>query len=136
MRTWPRMLTAGILIAIVGAYPLLAPPPHRIDQAHFDRIDNSMTRGQVEAVFGVPPGEYDWAEENPDSFSRRLVFRTHPILIERDLTGSRRQPSAWTSRHGAFWVHWDEQDRVFFTTMMPDVRIVPPWQRWWRSWTN
>jgi len=56
----------GLLVALVALvaffYPLLAPTPHRIDETHFKLIEQGMSRAQVEAIFGVPPGEYDWAE--------------------------------------------------------------------------
>jgi hypothetical protein len=42
-------------------YPLLAPPPHRIDEAHFQLIAEGMTEAEVEAIFGVPAGSYDSA---------------------------------------------------------------------------
>ena len=137
MRKWARLLTAGILVALAGLYPLLAPPPHRIDQAHFERITNGMTREQVESMFGVPAGEYDWAEH--DSFSlvqtnvnviANEVWIDEPMNVFRVLTDT----STWTSRAGAFTVAFGGRDRVRVTWMSPDVRIVPPWQRWWRNW--
>ncbi len=57
-----RLFLAAILSVVLGFYPLLAPPAHRIDQAHFESIFPGMTRTDVESLFGVPPGEYDWAE--------------------------------------------------------------------------
>jgi hypothetical protein len=57
-----RFVLAAILSVVLGFYPLLAPPAHRIDQAHFDKIQPWMTKADVESIFGVPPGAYDWAE--------------------------------------------------------------------------
>src|SRR6266581_1418040 len=67
MRSTPRRLrwlVAIGLVGLLGLYPLLAPTPHRIDRAHADLIVQGMTKEQVEAIFGVPVGQYDWAEEN------------------------------------------------------------------------
>jgi hypothetical protein len=57
-----KLLLVAILLGVVGFYPLLAPTPHRIDQEHFELIQTGMTKAEVEAIFGVPPGRYDWAE--------------------------------------------------------------------------
>ena len=59
---WPRRLIALFLVGVLGLYPLLAPPPHRIDKAHCDLIKEGMTKDEVESIFGAPPGEYDFAE--------------------------------------------------------------------------
>jgi hypothetical protein len=40
----------------------------------------------------------------------------------------------WTSRHGAFIVWFDEWERVVSVNSSTDVRIVPPWQRWWNQY--
>ena len=61
---WMRRLLVLTILGLLGLYPLLAPPAHRIDQAHCDRIKEGMTRQQVEGIFGVPAGDYDWAEAN------------------------------------------------------------------------
>jgi hypothetical protein len=63
-----RFLLVTLVAVVIGFYPLLAPTPHRIDQAHFELIQDGMTKADVEAIFGVPPGRYDWAE--PDSLAR------------------------------------------------------------------
>jgi hypothetical protein len=72
-----------------GFYPLLAPTPHRIDQAHFELIQNGLTRADVEAIFGVPPGQHDWAE--PESLHKYgSLFRT-VYWMQTDLA-LQRQP--------------------------------------------
>src|SRR5947207_1673873 len=59
----------GSLVALIAGitffYPLLAPTPHRIDETHFSLVEKGMSRAEIEAIFGVPPGEYDWAEGQP-----------------------------------------------------------------------
>ena len=148
MRRWPRLLMAGMLVAGVGLYPLLAPPPHRIDQAHLDRITAGMTPEQVEAVFGAPAGEYDWAESDPRGLAALdvyLVALQLEAMANMTESGSRVREfiqtgylkpvtRTWTSRHGTFVVLFNDQGLVASSAMSPEVRIVPPWQRWWRNW--
>src|SRR5262245_11808498 len=61
MRKWQRLSLAALLICVLGLYPLLAPPAHRIDREHFDLIQIGMTLAEVESILGQPPGDYDWA---------------------------------------------------------------------------
>ena len=61
MTKWLRVLIAAALLGLLGFYPLLAPPPHRIDEQHFELIQKGMALADVEAIFGQPPGNYDWA---------------------------------------------------------------------------
>jgi hypothetical protein len=59
-----RLMRSAIAVLLIGTlflYPLLAPPPHCIDEAHFQLITEGMTEAEVEAIFGVPAGSYDWA---------------------------------------------------------------------------
>ena len=77
-----RIVLIVILTGLLGLYPLLAPPPHRIDQSHADLIIRGMSREQVEAIFGVPPGDYDWAESDGDSATLLLLSD----LLLRDST--------------------------------------------------
>lgn len=69
----PFLLIASVVV-VLGFYPLLAPTPHRIDQAHFELIKQGMAKADVEAIFGVPAGQYDWAEPEPRRF--RLLIST------------------------------------------------------------
>ena len=61
MRIWLRLPIAGLLALLLGFYPLLAPPAHRIDKDHFELIQKGMTLAEVEAIFCQPPGNYNWA---------------------------------------------------------------------------
>jgi hypothetical protein len=61
MRKWARLLVAGFIVTLLGPYPLLAPPIHRIDKNHAELIEQGMTYAKVESIFGQPPGNYDWA---------------------------------------------------------------------------
>src|SRR5262245_17389059 len=152
-RRWNRMLLAALIASIMFFYPLLAPTPHRIDQAHADLIVRGMTQEQVEAIFGVPAGEYDWAQEEADSRVRLKIARLYRSVhasrfaVKRAEDGSvisylvhsihqSRTSLTWTSRHGTFMVWFDDNDLVHSTNSWTEVRIVPPWQRWWNQYWN
>src|SRR5204863_125863 len=102
----------GLLIALVAVvtffYPLLTPTPHRIDETHVSLIDKGMSRAQVEAIFGVPPGQYDWPEGESAALRyypvTSLIIPARPWKIE-----------TWTSRHGSFGIQFDEHDHVTWT---------------------
>ena len=49
----------GLFLLVTLFYPLLAPTPHRIDEAHFKQIRIGMTLEEVASIFGAPPGKYD-----------------------------------------------------------------------------
>jgi hypothetical protein len=51
------MLAAAGLAGYVG-WLWLAIPPHRINVATFRGIQHGMTLAEVEAILGVPPGDY------------------------------------------------------------------------------
>jgi transcriptional regulator with XRE-family HTH domain len=128
-------------------YPLLAPRAHRIDQAHFERIAKGMTREQVESIFGAAPGEYDWAEPDQVAVYVHRIRAAHDLLAititEQAVVHNSdvirvgpRHSLVWTSRHGAFFVDFDVDDRVVSAPFSSEVRIVPPWQRWRRAWNK
>jgi hypothetical protein len=143
-----RILVLVAAVAVLFGFPLLAPTPHHIDQAHFEMIQNSMTKAEVEAVFGVPPGQYDWAEPEP-MYARHVWFLMAMRLAESEHTATtsvghdrrlvrlmRSEPTiseTWASRHGVFTVHFDSDHRVVVKNGARGVRIVPPWQRWWKA---
>jgi hypothetical protein len=148
-----RVVLAALIAGITLLFPLLAPPAHRIDEAHFKLIDKGMTLAQVEGIFGGPPGEYDWAEADGGAFwsvvsGRRLAissdfatryYVTSARMHRYDatlmvLTSDPMRRKVWTSRHGSFEIQLDEHDQVAWINHWPEVRIVPPWERWWRAW--
>jgi hypothetical protein len=155
MRRCSRSLLLIATVAVGFLYPLLAPTAHRTDAEHCDRIKAGMTRADVEAILGVPAGRYDWAE--PDGAAYRHLFKAvrmaHRIQTERmavlselgDLQVDRgiqfltamrldvAREASWVSRHGVFAVTFDDDDRVISSNHHGGVRIVPPWQRWWRA---
>jgi hypothetical protein len=141
-----RIGRAAVVLATVTIlffYPFLAPPAHRIDQAHLDLIKSGMTEAEVEDVFGVPAGEYDWAVAVPPNVWADIsYFRVGQTW---GVEGQKQQQivifdigeiKSWIGRHGAFHVIFDRQGRVCSTGWVGKTRIEPPWNRWWRQWTG
>jgi hypothetical protein len=123
-----RFLLIALLAVIIGFYSLLAPTPHRIDEAHFELIKVGMTKAEVAAMFGVPAGQYDWAE--PASLARIQLWMSAVRLAEAQQVRDRQLQlgirflnaleaaneggvsESWVSRHGDFRVHFDGNNRV------------------------
>jgi hypothetical protein len=154
MKKSTRLLLALVLIGLLGLYPALAPVPHRIDEQHYKLIQTDMTREQVEAIFGIGPGVYDWAEPEPNTrmthYSYVLVPRRKQHTLDKLVAtkadyvyqrASALDPRAhgllgwsrtWTSRHGSFTIWFDDLDLVV-NRSSESVRVVQPWQRWWTA---
>jgi hypothetical protein len=142
MRRFSRLLLLALVAIVIGFYPLLAPTPHRIDQEHFDLIQEGMMKADVEAIFGVPAGNFDWAEPDSPYLLEILYFRAASAayrefeqrqLTEVSVSLPERVSDTWLSRHGAFTVQFDTDNRVAGRSGTRGVRIVPPWQRWWKA---
>jgi hypothetical protein len=143
-----RAALVVVLAAIGFFYPLLAPAPHRVDRAHFKLIRPGMTEAEVEAIFGVPVGDYDWAVQDekwriellvpvPDELDSKipadqLAFSGRTMFIS-GRHGPNPHFKTWVSRHGVFYVALDQQGRVAATGMWGEARSEPPWRRWWRK---
>ncbi len=132
-RLWSRLILVGLILSITFLYPLLAPPAHRIDKAHFEMIQPGMTRAEVEAIFGVPPGEYNWAE------AKEMVVIGKSFVLALGVDSDTVQELEytqcnWISPQGSFSISFDEQGRVDHKIGPLQIDIVPPWQRWWRAW--
>jgi hypothetical protein len=87
----------ALFVSITLFVPLLAPLPHRIDAEHFCLIGKGMIEGDVEAIFGVSAGYYDYAviDGSPTGvFWVEDAIAMHPV----GSIGARM----WVSRHGAF----------------------------------
>jgi hypothetical protein len=145
MGRFARGLLLVLLAVVVGIFPLLAPTPHRIDHDHFALIQDGMTKAEVEAIFGVPPGEYDWAEQ---SYAGQTLWTSAVSLMQQ---GDRQNQAVvrfllasletaatetWVSRHGAFSVQFNGDGRVVCTFSGGDTEIVPPWRHWWRQFRS
>src|SRR5262245_33955381 len=109
-----RGMVATLVVFITFFYPLLAPTQHRIDEAHAKMIVKGMTYAQVEAVFGVSPGDYDSAEWDTKSTARGKfdsanyvpsgIVRTFDAAFfeERD-----RRTKRWLGHNGIVNVRFD-----------------------------
>jgi hypothetical protein len=142
-RSVSRLLLIAFVAAVVGLYPLLAPTAHRIDQERFELIQEGMTRADVEALFGAPPGRYDGADAKLDHFY--IMFAKGQVMaMDADFSLAANWPAAlhraarsavsatWVSRHGAFTVAFDDHDRLAWKSSSGSL-VVPPWQRWWQA---
>jgi hypothetical protein len=144
-----RIGVAVGLIAITLFLPLLAPMPHRIDKTHFQLIKPGMTEAEVEAIFGVPAGGYDWTVR--DENMRIDVLTTfmpgwdekipadQPAYSGRTMFisaqhGPNPRLQTWFSRHGVYYVVLDQQGRVAVTgSGWGKTRREPPWHKWWQK---
>jgi hypothetical protein len=150
-----RRLGRGLLVMFLAAitlfFPLLA-APHRIDQAHRELIRSGMTLAEVEAVFGVPAGEYDWAVRDT---AHDVIYMLDELIVAAQLQqaneqagkateasstalhlalGNRLHGQSWTSRHGSVRICFDDAGRVTDIGAWHNSHVVPPWQRWWHSY--
>jgi hypothetical protein len=146
-------------VAILFFYPFVAPPAHRIDEQHFHMIVGGMTEAEVEGIFGVPAGEYDWCvstgshlwvnlvgvTENGQAWNVNGVSRHRIAFIQADqgvfVHGAWNNPGfgemkTWTGRHGSFNVVFDRHGRVASTSAGGEIRREYPWSRWWRQWKS
>jgi hypothetical protein len=93
MRKWWIGLLAVLLVLGGALLPLLFPRSSKVTRANFDRIEMGMSRAEVEALFGGPPGDY----------------RTRPVTISRISTWS----TSISVLHAESW-SGDEGDAVIY----------------------
>jgi hypothetical protein len=152
----PRTLVLIATIMLLFLYPLIAPPAHRIDEAHLALIYPGMTEADVQGIFGVPPGAYNWSvgdersiwiETGAYQWSGRAALQTDGHIVTMldadDVTflpkwkpSNTRYSRTWISRHGVFFVTFDTRGRVTHTGTLGPSRREPPWTRWWRQWLS
>ena len=59
MRKWWWTTPLAVFLLLAGALlPALHPPPQKVTEANSERIKPGMTRAEVEAILGGPPGDY------------------------------------------------------------------------------
>ena len=144
-----RSLVAVALVALTLLLPLLL-SPHRIDEAHRNLIREGMTAADVENIFGVPAGTYDWAVLD-ERDGRRLAYYRVLALYEQAIAikSAQTSPTAkqlakvfrnsnwaenartWTSRHGSVTIYFNQAGQVTWLSGWEKVRIEPPWKKWW-----
>jgi hypothetical protein len=135
-----RAVVVVFLLGTLFLYPLLAPPPHRIDEAHFQLITEGMTEAEVQAIFGVPAGSYDWARPKPEliwltalveaqhlelqDFARQVG--RHKLTVRLvDAPVPVQATKNWISRRGAFIVSLNKRPCCRQMERRPDAHRVP-----------
>jgi len=137
MQRLMRATVVVLLTVTLFLYPLLAPPPHRIDEAHFQLITEGMTEAEVKAIFGVPAGSYDWARPKMEAiYVLALAKADLEILAHFERLSKGHETQRWLSRRGAFAVSFDEHGRVVGKRHIGSTQVEFPWQGWWRKLTR
>jgi len=104
--------------AVWACRQALAPPSHRINPESFEQIQGGMTPAEVEAIIGVPPGDYSTATEvfDPPCPVQHVTYVTESqlgstVVIEEGVPGPNE--AKWISdswslyvgyRNGRVWV--------------------------------
>src|SRR5262245_10856951 len=110
----------GLVVVFLGVTTLLMPllvSSHRIDEAHRNLIREGMTAAEVESIFGVPAGTYDWAVQDELEYrlayyrvlrvyEQAIVTRSAQTLSAKKLALALRDSNTqtWTSRHGSVMI--------------------------------
>jgi hypothetical protein len=85
-----------------------------IDLEHFDRIKGGMSRAEVDAILGGPPGYFS----TETVFS--CVHAPPPVLVGRE------RWETWIGNDGEINVVFDEQDAVRWQDFAPPIRPSSP----------
>ena len=154
MQRFLRIMVVMLLVGMLLLYPLLAPTPHRIDEAHFELITVGMTEADVEGIFGVPAGSYDWARPNQVHLYLITLLEAQELAVQFELNqrvvqhepGFRivvppldtvaRENKNWVGRHGAFTITLDQHGRVVSKHHLGATEIEFPWRDHWRKLTG
>jgi hypothetical protein len=89
-------------------------PTHRIRESAIEEIKQGMTVAEVEAIFGVPAGDY----------STRPVF---PLYMISSLLSSAEEKT-WTSNEASICVRFDDNQQVMSATA---GYIIVLEESWW-----
>ena len=132
MRKWPRVLIAGIIVGLLGFYPLLAPPAHRIDKDHFELVQKGMTLGEVESIFGQAAGTYDWAVPEDGMIRLWDVASGNRIAIGgvAIIPSSTKVVAAAFSSDGLWLAAPNSKNARFATTVFLGTRFAPNIHTW------
>jgi hypothetical protein len=122
-----RLLRLGILIILLAAgYAALAltAPKDHTNRTTSELIRPRMTAGHVEAIVGVPPGDYRTGEveialTGPDA--ERDLAEFDNVMYDIDwLLGKRRlRIEWWHGNEGTLWVCFDQSDQVVTRSFVP-----------------
>jgi hypothetical protein len=147
-KRWLLFAAVGGLLCIPGLlYVLALLTSHHVDQDHFKLIIRGMTESEVEAIFGVPAGCYDGAEQDEERAITHVISFTENMeeMIEIDqlafsgrtiFISGRHGPNpyvkTWCSRQGVFHVAFDNQGHVAATGVWGKSNVEPFWRRMWQ----
>ena len=81
-----------------------------IDWEHFERIKAGMSRAEVEAILGGPPGDYH---------TENIFYCSFGVTFEGRFEW-------WSGNEGAILIRFDEQDRVQRHVFMDAMSLPPP----------
>jgi hypothetical protein len=115
---WVLLAIVVVAVAIAVVFFSLPPPPGSgITPAGVRSIGPGMTRAEVEARLGGPPGEY----------SRDVVVEALPeeLVVKHARTGSGYH---WVGRRAAVFVTFDAEGRVIASYPLD---VQPLGERWW-----
>jgi hypothetical protein len=141
MRRRKLLAAVGLAVLVAAGAFVLWPRLDRITDENFDRIQEGMSRAEVEAIFGGPPGDY---RAGPTTYDADLDANRVP----REILGLVRTTQDgddvfdWAGDHGHAIVVFDStgiyRDGWFHSTQR--VHQTPPdmllWRlkRQWRRW--
>jgi len=122
-----RLLCFGFLLFLLAAgFAMLAAtaPKDRINRQTSELIHPRMTVEHVEAILGVPPGDYrtgevEYERAGPDA--ARDFTELDNVIFDMDfIAGKRRlRIENWDGNEGRLWVCFDQSDLVVTSSFVP-----------------
>jgi hypothetical protein len=116
-------LVAGLLLFVGWCW--VSRPRHRINEASFEHIWSGMTRAEVEAILGVPPGIY---------VPRELADAIDPINNWVAADSPELQTETWWSSEGGVIVTFRRDGTVNTAQFIPVCFESPTLLERIKSW--
>jgi outer membrane protein assembly factor BamE (lipoprotein component of BamABCDE complex) len=107
------VLAAAVLVPAgleLHAYRQKGARGRPIDWEHFERIKEGMSRAEVEALLGGPPGDYH---------TENIFYCSFGVTLDG-------QFERWSGNEGAILIRFDKQDRVQRHVFMGAMSLPPP----------
>jgi hypothetical protein len=123
MRMRLLLLLVAVALVLLGSYLTLwrTGPKHRISRESFARIQAGMTEQEVEAVLGVPAGDYATARV---AIAECYDLRVPAAAVQKQ----------WTGDQGTILVFFYPADKVcvfrFFQVARVDESFLDKARRW------
>jgi len=129
-RTMLRSLGLAILILVaIATYLFCAGPRHHIDAASYERIKTGMSLEEVEAILGVPEGDYSTLGLTQKS---EINLSWLAIGQGRDIMLGRTETCQWSSNFAAIRVDFKD-GHVRHARF---VKLTPSFWATVRRWTR